>query len=189
MKGIFKSDSSEGLTVRLACEKDLDDVENMITDFVKGHPAETHMRSRSALREAYFGDVPVANLLVAVKHGRIVGMGQWTRIYDMFWSMYGADIEWLYVRPEYRGRGVVVAIVAEICAQVRRAGGEFLRGGGDGDAQRLYERVAIGSSSHDCHLSAEAFQVFADLAGLTPREIVRRLPSLALNRVPRRSRT
>jgi GNAT superfamily N-acetyltransferase len=103
--------------IRLACEADLDDIENMVTDFVKGHPAKRHTRSRSALREAYFGDVPVANLLVAVNHGRIVGMGQWARIYDMFWSIYGANVEWLYVRPEYRGRGVVVAIVAEICAQ------------------------------------------------------------------------
>ena len=161
----------------------------MVTDFVKGHPAEKQTRSRSALREAYFGGAPVANLVVAVNHGRLAGMGQWTRIYDMFWSMYGANIEWLYVRPEFRGRGVVVAIIAEICAAVRRAGGEFLHGGGNGDTERLYERVAIGSPSHECHLSAEAFQVFADLAGLTPREIVRRLPNLELNRVPRRSRT
>ena len=59
----------------------------MVNDFVKGHPAEKHARSRSALREAYFGDAPVANLVVAVSDGRVVGMGQWTRIYDMFWSM------------------------------------------------------------------------------------------------------
>jgi len=161
----------------------------MVNDFVKGHPAEKHSRSRSALREAYFGDAPVANLVVAVNDGRVIGMGQWTRIYDMFWSMYGGNVEWLYVRPEHRGRGAVVAIVAEICAQVRRAGGEFLHGGGDGAAERLYERVAIGCPSHECHLSAEAFQVFADLAGLTPRQIVRRLPSLELNRVPPKSRT
>jgi|SRR5215468_6560204 len=160
------------LTVRPACEADLDDIENMVNDFVRGHPAEKQTRSRSALREAYFGDVPVANLVVAVHHGAVVGMGQWTRIYDMFWSMYAGNVEWLYVRPEERGRGVVAAIVAEICAQVRRAGGEFLHGGGDDDVERLYERAAIGRRTNECHLSAEAFQVFADLAGLTPREII-----------------
>lgn len=175
------------LTVRPAREADLDEVEDMVNDFVKGHPAEKHTRSRSALREAYFGEAPVANLVVAVHDGRVVGMGQWTRIYDMFWSMYGANAEWLYVRPEYRGRGVVVAIVAEVCAQVRRAGGAFLYGGGGEDVERLYERVAIGGPTNACHLSAEAFQVFADLAGLTPREIVRRLPSQELNRVRARS--
>jgi hypothetical protein len=36
--------------------------------------------------------------------------------------------------------------------------------------------------------SQEGFQVFADLAGLTPREIVRRLPNTELNRVPQRQR-
>ena len=41
-------------------------------------------------------------------------MGQWTLIYDMFWSAYGGNVEWLYVRPEHRGSGVVAAIVAEI---------------------------------------------------------------------------
>jgi len=171
------------LTVRPACEADLDDIENMVNDFVRGHPAEKHTRSRSALRGAYFGDVPVANLVVAVHHGAVVGMGQWTPIYDMFWSMYGGNVEWLYVRPEERGRGVVASIVAEICAQVRRAGGEFLHGGGDDDVERLYERAAIGRRTNECHLSAEAFQIFADLAGLTPREIVRRLPNPDLNLV------
>src|SRR5215475_1551524 len=174
------------LTVRRACEADLDDIENMINDFVRGHPAERHARSRAALREAYFGDVPVANLVVAVNHGAVVGMAQWTRIYDMFWSMYGGNVDWLYVRAEERGRGAVVVIVAEICAQVRRAGGKFLHGGGDDDVERLYERAAIGRPTNECHLSAEAFQVFADLAGLTPREIVRRLPHAELNQVPPR---
>jgi hypothetical protein len=116
-------------------------------------------------------------------------MGQWTRIYDMFWSMYGGIVEWLYVRPEHRGSGVVVAIVAEICAEVRKAGGEFLHGGGDDAVERLYERAAIGRPTHECHLSAEAFQVFADFAGSSPREIVRGLPSSELNRVPARSRS
>src|SRR5690348_5440713 len=154
--------------------KRIAEVEDMVNDFVKGHPAEKHARPRYRLREAYFGDAPVANLVVAVRvrDGRVIGMGQWTRIYDMFWSMYGGNVEWLYVRPEHRGSGVVVAIVAEICAEVRKAGGEFLHGGGDDAVERLYERAAIGRPTHECHLSAKAFQAFADLAGLSPREIV-----------------
>jgi GNAT superfamily N-acetyltransferase len=179
---------NDKLTIRRAREGDLDDVQDMVTDFVKGHPAEHYPRSRSALREAYFGAAPVANLVVAMRDGRVIGMGQWTLIYDMFWGMYGANAEWMYVRPEYRRRGIVVAIVAEICAQVRSAGGEFLHGGGDDEVQRLYERAAIGRPTNECHLSAEAFQTFADLAGLAPREIVRRLPSLELNRVPAHTR-
>lgn len=177
------------IAVRLARETDLDDIDDMINTFAKGHPAENHPRSRSTLSAAYFGDTPVARLVVATRNGRAIGMGQWTLVYDMFWGMYGANAEWLYVRPEHRGTGVAAAIVAEICSQVRQAGGEFLHGGGDDNAERLYERVAIGGPTHECHLSAEAFQLLADSAGLAPRQIVRRLPSVELNRVPARART
>jgi GNAT superfamily N-acetyltransferase len=161
----------------------------MIRDFAKGHPAETHPRSPERLREAYFGPSPVAHLVVASRDSRVIGMAQWTRIYEMFWGIYGASVEWLYVRPQFRGSGIVAAIVAEICAQVRLAGGEFLYGGGGDDVETLYERAAIGGPTNQCHLSAEAFQAFGDLAGLPPRTVVRRIPSVELNRVAASVRT
>jgi GNAT superfamily N-acetyltransferase len=156
----------------------------MISDFVKGHSAEHHPRSRATLREAYFGSSPVAHLVVAARDDRAVGMGQWMLIYEMFWGVFGGSVEWLYLRPQHRRTGIVAAIVAEICAEVRAAGGEFLYGGGGDEVERLYERAAIGGPTNQCHLSAEAFQVFADLAGRAPREIVRGIPALELNRVP-----
>jgi len=179
---------STELTIRLARETDLNDIEEMINDFVQGHPAESHRRSRSKLHEAYFSAAPVAKLLVATRDERVIGMAQWALIYDMFWSAYGGNVEWLYVRPEHRRSGVVAAIVAEISAQVRKAGGEFLHGGGARDAESLYERVAMGWKAHECYVSAEAFQAFADLAGHAPREIIRRLPDPELNRVAARAR-
>lgn len=160
----------------------------MIDDFVKGHPAEHHPRPVAKLRAALFGDAPVAHLLVATRRDRIVGMAQWFLIYDVFWAMYGARAEWLYVRPEQRGLGVAAVLVAEICGRSRRAGAEFLHGGGNEEVSRLYERVAIGGSTRECYLSAEAFQVFADLAGTSVRELVRQLPTSDLNRVPARTR-
>ena len=183
-----ESDSSE-LKVRLAVEADLDAIAEMVDEFVRGHPAETHRRSRVKLRDAYFGPTPVAQLLVAAYADHVVGMGQWTLIHDMFWGMYGGHAEWLYVRPGYRSRGVVAAIVAEICAQVHRAGGEFLRAGADeARIASLYERVAVGWPARQCYLSGEAFRAFGDLAGLSPRCIVRKLPGPELNKVPPRER-
>lgn len=176
------------LTIRSARDADLDDVDDMIVDFAKGHPAQDHRRSRSKLHQAYFGAAPVAKLVVATHRERVIGMCQWALIYDMFWSMYGGNVEWLYVRPAHRGRGVAAAIVADICAQVRNAGGEFLHGGGNKEVERLYERVAMGWRAHECYVSAEAFQSLADLAGLAPRDIVRRLPDPGLNKVAARAR-
>jgi GNAT superfamily N-acetyltransferase len=180
--------SSSGLTIRSARETDLNEIEEMINDFVKGHPAQSHHRSLSKLHEAYFGAAPVATLLVATRSERVIGMAQWALIYDMFWSAYGGNVEWLYVRPEHRRSGVVAAIIAKISAQVRIAGGEFLRGGGAREVEALYERVAMGWQAHECYVSAEAFQAVADLAGLAPRDIVRRLPNPELNKVAARVR-
>jgi hypothetical protein len=174
---------SSKLVVRLARVADLEGIEEMINDFAVGHPAANHSRSPSKLREAYFGDSPVAHLVVAARGDLPIGMAQWTRIYEMFWNVYGARVEWLYVRPQFRRSGIVTAIVAEVCAQVRAAGGEFLYGGGGDEVEPLYERVAMGGPTNECHLSAEAFQSFADLAGLPPRSIVRGLRAIELNRV------
>jgi len=176
------------LIVRRAVDADIEAIEDMVDDFVKGHPAEKVVRSREGLRKAYFGASQVASLVVAVDQDRVVGMGQWTLIYEMFWGKFGATVEWFYVRPGSRGKGVSAAIVAEICSQVRRAGGEFLYGGGGDEVEALYERVAIGWPTNTCHVSAEAFQALADLAGKPPRDIVRGLPTPEMNRTPARAR-
>jgi GNAT superfamily N-acetyltransferase len=184
----MRSDSS-WLTIRPAAESDLEQVAEMVQGFVQGHPAEHHPRPLERLRAAYFGPNPAAHLLVASKRGCIVGMGQWIRTYDMFWAMFGAEIGWLYVRPEARGLGIPTAIIAQICRDVRLAGGEFVHGAAqEAKNAALYERVTVGWACRECILSAEAFQTLADLAGLAPREIVRRLPKPELNRTAARPR-
>lgn len=76
-----------GLSVRAGREEDLGDVAAMFDDFVRGHPAEHRPRPIATLREALFGDAPVAHLIVATRRGRAVGMVQWTRFYVAFWAM------------------------------------------------------------------------------------------------------
>jgi hypothetical protein len=63
------------LSIRSARETDLDDIDEMLNDFVKGHPAESHSRSRSKLREAYFGATPVGTLLMAERGERVIFSG------------------------------------------------------------------------------------------------------------------
>src|SRR3954463_3621755 len=176
--------TSRVLVIRDANEHDIRAIESMVAEFVKGHPAEDHPRSPEALRAAYFGERPVAHVLIAERNGQTVGMAQWTLTYDMFWGMFGAEAAWLYVTPDCRGSGIVAALVARLCAQAAAAGAQFLHGGGGDGTSRLYERVAIGHVSRECHLSAKAFQVFSKLDGLPPREIVRRLPARALGLQP-----
>jgi GNAT superfamily N-acetyltransferase len=172
------------LLVRHASVNDIVEIEHMVADFVKGHPAENYPRSSDPLRSAYFGAHPVAQLLVAERRDQIVGMTQWRLIFDMFWGMFGAQAEWLYVKPRYRGSGIVAALIARVCKEASEAGAKYLQGsGGDGPSQ-LYERIAIGQSDRACHLSGKAFEVFAKLDGLPVREIVRRLPAKELGLQP-----
>lgn len=182
-------DARSSTVVRSATEADLEAIASMVEEFVVGHPAERHPRPLSRLRDAYFGISPTGHLLVAIRQGRVIGMAQWARIYDVFWAMFGGEIEWLYVQREARGIGIPVAIVAEMCRQVRLTGGELIRGVAEESKNAaLYERVAMGWPSRACYISGEAFQVFADLAGFPPREIVRRRPSPDLNRTTARPR-
>ena len=172
------------LYIRYANTGDIQEIEAMVSDFVRGHPAEGQHRPSNALREAYFGERPVARLLVAERDGDMVGMIQWTLIYDMFWGMFGAETGWLYVKPQFRRSGIVAALVARACAETSKVGAQFLHGGGGDGPSKLYERVAIGNAGRDCYLSGKAYQAFAKLDGLPAREIVRRLPSKELGLQP-----
>ena len=173
------------MIIRDAALTDLAAIAEMTDDFVKHHPAAAHSRSLDTLREALFGDEPVAHLLVATEREHVIGMVQWWRIFDMFWGAFGGKAEWLYVRPEARGRAIAAMLVAEVCARVRRGGGEFIyAGSGEPAVTKLYDRVTHSWPQREHALSAEAFQRVADLAGAPAREIVRGLPAPELNKVP-----
>lgn len=111
-------------------------------------------------------------------------MGQWRLNFDLFWGEYVGMLYWLYVKPQYRGSGIPAAIIAELCSQCRESGATSINAEGyEPPLSKLYERVAFGWDIKQCAIAAEAFQVLADLAGLPPREIVKRLPKQELNYV------
>ncbi len=170
------------LVVRAAVESDIDEIAGMIDELAKGHLAENWKRQKSSLKQAYFNGAPIAYLYIAERKSIILGMAQWVRQYDMFWSQFGGVLEWLYVKPEYRGSGVAAAIVVELCSQIRKSGGSYAMGEGlNPNVSKLYERVAIGWSARKCSIAGEAFQVFADLSGMPLRQIVKGLPKHELN--------
>jgi len=177
------------IIVRLAEKRDIPEILDMMRLFREGHPSETIPRGGEDIEEAYFGKQPVAELIVAERNDRVIGMVQWHRQYDMFWEVYNGVLEWLFVRPEARGTGIWVSMIAFVCSRVRKSGGTFITGNGTDVTSSLYQRSAIaGPTVTPFHLSAEAFQQFADLTGMFPREAIRNLPSPELNRVAAKPR-
>ena len=173
-----------GLIVRRATANDVAVLAALIDEFAKGHPAEGHVRSVDTMKDAFFGDQPMAHVLLAEKNATAVGFGAWRKTYDMFWSMYGGEGIGLYVIPSCRGLGVALCIAAAICAEIRKDGGHFLQTSYDPILGPLYERVGVGRAERACHVSALAFERLAAVAGRPAREIVRALPGKALNYVP-----
>lgn len=171
----------QNLIVRRATVDDLPLLALLIDGFAKDHPAEHHSRSAEKLRDAFFGRDAIGQVLLAERRSAPIGFGAWRKTYDVFWSMHGGEGIGLYVRPESRGLGVAVCIIAAICAEIQSFGGQFLQTSYDPELAGLYERVAIGRAERACHVSALAFTTLAGVAGLPAREIIRRLPDKASN--------
>ena len=144
-----------------------------------GHPGTP----ADALRRDVLGPGARHRVLLAEVGGQAVGFVAWDPVYDMHWAKGGAQVADLYAAPSHRGLGVALALIAAACAEVRAAGGTFLRGGAYDRAstRRFYSRVAVCAPGGDTHLAGGAFRRLADLAGRPVREIVRALPPVAAN--------
>jgi GNAT superfamily N-acetyltransferase len=125
-------------------------------------------------------------MVVVARAGECHGFVGWRSSYDLHHCISGAEVLDLYVRPELRGRGVALQMVAAIAAMVRARGGTFIKGQAVGPAstRRLYERLAVAFEGADCIVGGRAFRTLADLAGKSARVMVRGLPDKASNYEP-----
>jgi GNAT superfamily N-acetyltransferase len=167
--------------IRTAGRTDVQVLASLLDEYAVGHPAERHPRPLARLEEAFFGDQPLGRFLLAETRDEVVGFAGWTRIYEVYWAIYGGQPIGLYVKPAFRGTGVAAMLLASVCAGIRAEGGQFLWAAYDDRLAPLYERVAVGDASRSCHLSGAAFRRVADLAGASARDILRGLPDKSLN--------
>jgi len=87
------------------------------------HLAHEVAVTAASLREALFGERPVATALLAVVDGRAVGYAVYYRTFSTFVGRAGVFLEDLYVQPAYRKRGLGRALLEEVAAVDAAAGG------------------------------------------------------------------
>jgi GNAT superfamily N-acetyltransferase len=77
------------------------------------------------LREALFGERPVAEALLAERGGEAVGYAVFFRTFSTFLARSGLWLEDLFVLPEHRGLGIGRALLAAVAARVPEQGGRL----------------------------------------------------------------
>ena len=116
------------------------------------------------LRDA-FAPEPRFILLVAERAGAVVGYALATPSYESNWAAPGLCVGDIYVAPSARRWGVARALVAELAAQARREGREYLWWTSlphNASAREFYR--ALGSTTERLHAHALACEAFARLA-------------------------
>jgi GNAT superfamily N-acetyltransferase len=72
------------------------------------------------------GTDAVAHCEIAFVGDRPAGLALWFWTYKSFRASRGVFLEDLYVRPEFRGRGIASALLAELARSCGAAGGTFM---------------------------------------------------------------
>jgi GNAT superfamily N-acetyltransferase len=81
--------------------------------------------TESQLREALFGERPIAEALLAERGGKAVGYAVFFPTFSTFLARSGIWLEDLFVLPEHRGLGVGRMLLAAVAARVPERGGRL----------------------------------------------------------------
>jgi len=152
--------TSRDVPVILALIKDLAQYERL---------ADQVVATEARLRESLFGDAPRAEVLLAWDGGTAVGFALWFHNSATFLGRPGLYLEDLFVKPEYRHRGVGTRLLRHLAAvAVARGCGrmEWSVLNWNTQAIALYERLGA-VRMDEWHLYRVTGQTLVALAGRT----------------------
>ncbi len=172
-----------GIQYRSATPADCALVACLLHDYMHETYSSTWHGSASKLNRDGFG--AHFNMTVADVAQEIVGFVAWRSTYDLHHCMPGMEVIDMFVGPGDRGRGIAACLLACVAAQGAGAGATFMTGGAvdRGSARRLYGRSTM-SYGGQAYLSGRAFRAFAELAGASPRQLIKSLPPREWNLLP-----
>ena len=95
------------ISYRKALEKDIPVILRFIKELAKYEKLEHEVvASKEALRKSLFGERPYAEVILAEADRKAAGFVLFFHNYSTFLARPGIYIEDLYVKPEYRGKGL-----------------------------------------------------------------------------------
>jgi GNAT superfamily N-acetyltransferase len=99
-------------SIRLAEPADVEAIVQLIKDLATYERAsEEAIASPEQIHEALFSSTPVASCHVGVVNGEVVAMAFWFLNYSTWLGRPGLYLEDLFVREEYRGSGIGLALM------------------------------------------------------------------------------
>jgi GNAT superfamily N-acetyltransferase len=104
------------MAVRHAAETDLPEIMALIRELAEYERAADEVAfAEDDLRRHLFGDTPAASVLLAVDGGgAVAGFALWFPTFSTWLGRPGIWLEDLFVRPERRGEGFGMALLAEL---------------------------------------------------------------------------
>jgi GNAT superfamily N-acetyltransferase len=115
------------MNIRPAKISDIDEILALIYELALYEKApEEAKATRSQIMESFFSDTPKVFCEIVEVGGEIAGLAIWFLNYSTWQGKHGIYLEDLFVRPQFRGRGIGKALLkhlAQIC--VNRGYGRF----------------------------------------------------------------
>jgi len=113
--GDLKTATPASFSIRAARPDDAELLVNLVHELAVYEKLEQNARARpDDFRRHLFGIRPSAEAVLAEVDGQPVGFALWFTTFSTFRGRPGLYLEDLYVRPEFRGRGMGKALLADV---------------------------------------------------------------------------
>lgn len=105
----------ENLIIRPAVSGDVPAIHSLVRGLAEyEHLTDMFIATEEQFREALFGECPVAEALIAIYAGQPVGYTIFFHSFSTFLGKAGIYLEDIYVKPEYRGKGIGKAMFISV---------------------------------------------------------------------------
>jgi diamine N-acetyltransferase len=159
--------SGSGIAIRASREADTGLIFDLVRELAAYEKlADAVDATPEMIAAALFGDEPRLFCEIAEWNGEAAGLAIWFLNFSTFRGRHGIYLEDLFVRPEFRGRGLGKALMAQLAKRcVERGLARFEWSVLDWNAPSIAFYKSIGADVMDdwkiCRLSGAALQAFA----------------------------